>query len=733
MNLQELLARLQKTKRNGNPCKYTALCPAHDDKKSSLSVEEAPDGKILVHCHRGCTFEEIANALGAKDGDFFPDNSGNGKKEIEISLTVCELAADKKIPESFLRELGLTHYDKEDMISKFGVYSGGVHVPYYDKDMKAAKRQRIRTALKAKDGSKWDTKGKGATIPYGIWRPQEDYCVIVEGESDSWTLWHHGFSAIGLPGADTFNKLELSHIEKCKRIYVVKEPDEGGKTLTEGMKSRLDEIGYQGRWYIIAMPDGCKDPNDLHRKNPEKFEEIFRAIMKDAEGEEYLEELQPIETAEDIDLDLSQLHPAFQHFWEQYAGKTEAPKEYVLTSLMIGMAAMLGNQAMLKIGFGIRANLYAILLGSSTFHRKTTSIDIGTDVLNKISEGQHATYMHELALYAEEMEEWNKAPKHDRGEKPEKPVDHTIIYPNEQSPEALLNKMSGKPDGIFIYSELGGLLARLNQSYMAGFKEKLTDFYDGRSKLYTRETISGGVIEVRNAAPSFLACSTFEWLQGHVEEDELKTGFLGRFLIVCRRKYPKENIPLPPFFQNDESWRTLFNQIGLFNYQVSLGLEAQKLYEDWYNKFKPWALDQDVRLHSFLGRLMTACHKIALIMHALEVNYAKPGDFSKRKPDVILADSYRLAFYWVDFFTRNISSCYSELTQAVDMREEKIRELIRKKGKERCGYMTLSQSEICHLGNFSKKDLLEITETLEEKRILKKLIKGKFVFWGIKL
>jgi hypothetical protein len=66
------------------------------------------------------------------------------------------------------------------------------------------------------------------------------------------------------------------------------------------------------------------------------------------------------------------------------------------------------------------------------------------------------------------------------------------------------------------------------------------------------------------------------------------------------------------------------------------------------------------------------------------------------------------------------------------MREEKIRELIRKRGKGFNGYTILSQSELCRYGHFTKKDILEVTETLEEKRLLKKLIKGKFIFWGIK-
>jgi hypothetical protein len=41
----------------------TARCPAHDDRNPSLSVSDGPDGKLLVHCHAGCSQAEVWAAL----------------------------------------------------------------------------------------------------------------------------------------------------------------------------------------------------------------------------------------------------------------------------------------------------------------------------------------------------------------------------------------------------------------------------------------------------------------------------------------------------------------------------------------------------------------------------------------------------------------------------------------------------------------------------------------------
>jgi hypothetical protein len=83
--VQEVLARLElrgcKPRRSHDG--WEARCPAHEDHKPSLSVTEAPDGKVLVRCHRGCRFEDIASALGLRAQDFFPDNTEPRSTTIE--------------------------------------------------------------------------------------------------------------------------------------------------------------------------------------------------------------------------------------------------------------------------------------------------------------------------------------------------------------------------------------------------------------------------------------------------------------------------------------------------------------------------------------------------------------------------------------------------------------------------------------------------------------------------
>src|SRR5215831_15490471 len=42
---------------------WMARCPAHDDRKPSLSITDSQDGKVLVRCHAGCDQDDLIAAL----------------------------------------------------------------------------------------------------------------------------------------------------------------------------------------------------------------------------------------------------------------------------------------------------------------------------------------------------------------------------------------------------------------------------------------------------------------------------------------------------------------------------------------------------------------------------------------------------------------------------------------------------------------------------------------------
>ena len=72
--IDDLLCRLDKVRKTG-PGRWIACCPAHDDKSPSLSIRELEDGRVLLHCHCGCSPADVLAAVGLEFADLFPPDS----------------------------------------------------------------------------------------------------------------------------------------------------------------------------------------------------------------------------------------------------------------------------------------------------------------------------------------------------------------------------------------------------------------------------------------------------------------------------------------------------------------------------------------------------------------------------------------------------------------------------------------------------------------------------------
>lgn len=73
LTLDDVLTRLDGVKKTGSG--HTARCPAHDDEKASLSIGSGNDGRILLTCHAGCSFDSICDAIGAHPSELFPGSA----------------------------------------------------------------------------------------------------------------------------------------------------------------------------------------------------------------------------------------------------------------------------------------------------------------------------------------------------------------------------------------------------------------------------------------------------------------------------------------------------------------------------------------------------------------------------------------------------------------------------------------------------------------------------------
>src|SRR5215207_3638234 len=166
-DFEDALDKLEVASRNGE--KAMSFCPAHDDRSTPSLSLKAENGKLLMHCFAGCHPEDIVSKIGLQMKDLFseggggssippntparlhaqsenPHSNGHNKRASgdvrpEHSCTLKEYSEEKKLPEGFLRGLGLrdvTYLEKPavrfrvslDGTDKFRWRSGGKPFPY---------------------------------------------------------------------------------------------------------------------------------------------------------------------------------------------------------------------------------------------------------------------------------------------------------------------------------------------------------------------------------------------------------------------------------------------------------------------------------------------------------------------------------------------------------------------------------------------------------------------------
>ena len=206
MTISELLPRLECV--SGSGTQYSARCPAHEDKKASLSVSVGEKG-VLLNCHAGCTVEQITASLGLTASDLFY-NSTNASKQTTASP---------------------------------------IEYMYYDADGKPMLK-KLRYPDKSfcwfcLDSGEWK-KGRNGIKPPMYQQYECRNCntlYIVEGEKDVHTLASVGKAAVSLPdGAKSKWQKEYTEYFSGKAVAILPDNDGPGRAYAQMIADKLIDV-----------------------------------------------------------------------------------------------------------------------------------------------------------------------------------------------------------------------------------------------------------------------------------------------------------------------------------------------------------------------------------------------------------------------------------------------------------------------------------------------------------
>lgn len=77
MVVDALIGCLTGVKQTGRS-RWIAKCPAHEDRRASLSVRELEDGRVLLHDFGGCSTDAVLASVGLEMAALFPERLPEG-------------------------------------------------------------------------------------------------------------------------------------------------------------------------------------------------------------------------------------------------------------------------------------------------------------------------------------------------------------------------------------------------------------------------------------------------------------------------------------------------------------------------------------------------------------------------------------------------------------------------------------------------------------------------------
>jgi DNA polymerase I-like protein with 3'-5' exonuclease and polymerase domains len=431
---------------------------ADDDEAHKRVARVAETADAIKNDGKATGWPRLAKLLGADGGQVVRCL----RVMLGLTIDLATLAADKQIPVKFLQDLGLHDLSPE-----------GVGIAYKDGSGRTVAVKR-RTALKAKDGSWWPLGKK--LMAYGEERLGDGaaagYRVLVEGESDCWSLWFHGFPALGLPGSNTVAKtLAPGHVFGVPVLYVVQETDGAGAEFVRAVAARLAELHWPGTLKVVHL-DPHKDPNDLHTADPQTFPERFRQAMARAEvappapppagGPK-----KPLRTiAPYVPFPVDALPTPLAEYVQQGAAALGCDPAYLALPVLTVAASLIGatRTIRLKREWHETAVIWSVIIGESGT-LKSPAYAKAVSYLYRLHKRLQQEFKQRCAEYRRDLAEYKKAEQafedgegEDPGDPPEKPTLQRVVC-SDTTIEKLAQILEDSPRGTLVArDELAGWL-----------------------------------------------------------------------------------------------------------------------------------------------------------------------------------------------------------------------------------------------------------------------------------
>jgi hypothetical protein len=694
---------------------YRAKCPSHQgESDDSLAVREDDDGKVLLHCHTGCDFEEIVDALGLDMSDLFSKNgqaSGAGKpvgpppKEDRVAgtLSVEDLPGDS---------------------SEYMVFEKEDGTPYYIQRHKGAV---YRVVGFDEDGDPILAAGLGDIEPilFGLPILREAIAtgkpvIHTEGCKDALTTQRQlGMAGVTSGSCTSWKSEFVQDYEGAEEVWIVPDNDDEGRAYAQQIAQDL--AGVVPTIKIVDLP-GLPEKGDLtdwmdagHTKE-ELLELVATAPALDS-SQAWPEK--PV--ALDIQLPAVEelresLIPGPLSKWVFDVAKRmdNAAPDFVAAAAVVQAGALLGRKVGIRPkrhdDWVVIPNLWGGLVGMPA-SMKTPALEAALKPIKRLAAKAKIDYEDTLknhdfdkVIYAaqhkalkETLQAKAKELTLDKGsaddlkafkkefeelKEPEAPIQRRYVT-NDTTIEKLAEILAENPDGILYYAdELMRFLRGLDRVGREADRAFYLEAWNG-SGSFEVDRIGRGSIFVPALCVSLLGGIQPGPLSKYVidamEDTDKADGLLQRFQVMVYpdlRSNPTDIIPDAKARNKAyEVFENLANlDAGEFGAAASpddvptIGFseEAQEIFNEWRAEFEPryGSKDQLVAIQSHMLKFRSLFASLALIFEAIDFVGGSSSGGSISKISAMRAAG------WCEYLESHALRVYSPLMDTPERRAE---------------------------------------------------------------
>lgn len=701
----KILERLSDAKETSSG--WMARCPAHEDRRPSLSISEGEDGRALLRCHRGCSTKEIVDALGLEERDLFDDST---KRPPTPAIVATKKASRPKIE----KKAGKTYPTADAAQAAYGRAIGrkAAHVWEYVVegevvgltlrwDKPNGKRDEIRPVSRHADG--WRLEHMPTPRPLfnlsELSAPGGRRVYVVEGEKCVDAAGGLGLApaTTSAGGASSARQSDWTPLAGHD-VVILPDADAPGRKYAAEVAETLQALDPPAVVRVVDLAPDRDDGSDVAdmvkecRGGEQELKELREKIERLAEETEPLaarpaaavakSSTRPkVEEYEPIPVDA--LPDAAAELVVDAAKAIGCDQAFVLMPLLAVLGSAIGTTRRIELKADWRPLpiVWPVIVAESG-SKKSPGADVTLDLVRDREGDLHDAYAaelgeHEVAveLYERSKAAWRNQKGRDRQaddddppRRPASPVASRVMV-EDTTTEALAVALSENPRGLLLAAdELNAWLANMDRYAGKGGGDEafFLKCYSGRSHNVLRR--GGGRLHVRQAALSITGTIQPGVLRRSLSVERKESGLAARMLLAAPPRRPAKwsEETVSPIV------RDCFGQVvrRLYELQpdsdeggressrvVPLDREAKRLWIAFYNSHNEEAAGLVGDLLAAWSKLEETAGRLALIIHETKVASRQA------KPEMIDADTMSRALRLVAWFKRETRRVYGILAE----------------------------------------------------------------------